>query len=83
MFLYINFLGSLQSGFDSNCFDCFPFIYALLRKTFENTNTWFIEHGLKTNSMLRVGYHLEDVTVLLQQNHQNFCILSCSTLRLR
>jgi len=25
MFLNINFAGSLQSGFDSNCFHCFPF----------------------------------------------------------
>jgi len=48
-------------------------ICALLKKTFENTNAWFIEQGSKVDSMLRACHqYLEDVTALLQQNHQKF-----------
>jgi len=46
-------------------------ICALLKITFQNINAWFVECGLKVDSMLRAGHQYpEDVTALLQQNHQ-------------
>jgi len=46
-------------------------ICALLKITFQNINAWFVERGLKADSMLRAGHQYpEDVTTLLQQNQQ-------------
>jgi len=46
-------------------------ICALLKITFQNINAWFVERGLKADSMLRASHQYpEDVTALLQQNHQ-------------
>jgi len=46
-------------------------ICALLKITFQNINVWFVERGLKADSMLRAGHQYpEDVTALQQQNHQ-------------
>jgi len=43
-------------------------IYTLLNFFFENM--WFVDRGLKVDSMLRAGHQYpEDVTALLQQNH--------------
>jgi len=55
-------------------------ICALLKTTFQNTNAWFVECGMKANFMLRAGHqYSEDVTALLQQNHQIFayCHVEC------
>jgi len=55
-------------------------ICALLKITFQNINVWFVERGLKADSMLRAGHqYLEDVTALLQQNHQKsaYCHVQC------
>jgi len=42
-----------------------------LKITFQNINVWFVERGLKVDSMLRIGHQYpEDIIALLQQNHQ-------------
>jgi len=40
-------------------------IYALLKETFEKTNMWFIERGLKAGSMLRVGHQYPEYVIAL------------------
>ena len=44
-------------------------ISAIVKSTFQKINSWFVEGGMKTNSMLRAGHQYpEDITNLLQKN---------------
>ena len=51
-------------------------ISAIVKSTFQKINSWFVERGMRTDSMLRAGHqYLKDITNLLQKNQQasTFC----------
>jgi len=46
-------------------------ISAIVKSTFQKVNSWFVERGMMTDSMLRPGHQYpEDITNLLQKNQQ-------------
>ncbi|XP_017441222.1 uncharacterized protein LOC108346671 [Vigna angularis] len=48
-------------------------ICALIRTTFERTQSWFVERGLKANSMLQAGHQYpEQIADIIRKNQQQF-----------
>ena len=46
-------------------------ICALIKATFERTATWFVERGVKADSMLRAGYqYTEEINAIIKKNQQ-------------
>ena len=46
-------------------------IYALIKATFERTVTWFVERGVKADSMLRAGHQYpEEINTIIRKNQQ-------------
>jgi len=46
-------------------------ICALIKATFERTATWFVERGVKTDSMLRAGHQYpEEINTIIRKNQQ-------------
>ena len=46
-------------------------ICALIKATFERTATWFVERGVKTDSMLRAGHqYTEEINAIIRKNQQ-------------
>jgi len=46
-------------------------ISAIVKTTFQKINSWFVERGMRKNSMLWAGHQYpEDITNLLQKNQQ-------------
>ena len=46
-------------------------ICALIKATFERTATWFVERGVKADSMLRAGHqYTEEINAIIRKNQQ-------------
>jgi len=46
-------------------------ICALIKATFERTATWFVERGVKADSMLRAGHQYpEEINTIIRKNQQ-------------
>lgn len=53
-------------------------ICALIRKTFERTQSWFVERGLKANYMLQAGHQFpEEIAYIIRKNQQQsaYCLV--------
>jgi len=58
-------------------------IWALIKTTFQRTNSWFVKRGTKVASMI-VGRHQfpEDIAASLRKNQNNLpCVMSINLIR--